>query len=248
MKFIDEKGKLFGKINIIDFMVVMTALILFFFLFLYPIYNKYKSRNSSVVDQQSVKGESLKQQEKEFIDVLIECLFIKLDSHIVEMVEVKDKNVDSDGVVMGEILSLGEITPYMRHINIGERQEVVYKDSGLKQRSVVLKLKVELKDGCIFYNGQHIAENSIFEFKTANYSVQARFISLVDSMPTDFAANMGSDTYFEILERRIASLEEKLDSYISKSKKKINAIEDKIKEDANEEKRNEDERKRKRKR
>lgn len=158
MKIIDEKGRLFGKINIIDFFVIVFLLCLMpMFYFGYRILAK--------------KPPIEMPEEKEFVELEIDCRFIKLEPEILKFISVGDKELDENGETIGEIIGLGEVKPYTYEFIIGEEKEIIKKASDLKQLPARLKLRVVVKENRIYYKGREIKIGSPLEFKTEKYTL-----------------------------------------------------------------------------
>ena len=156
MKIIDEKGRLFGKINVIDFMVIS------FLFFLVPaFYIGYKI----ILEQPKLKVSG-----REFIEIEINCRLIKLKPELLKMISVGEKELDENGEVIGEIISLGQSEPYAYKFDIGEKI-IIKEDALLKQVEAKLKLKAEVKQGRPYYKEREIIIGSSLEFKTDKYEI-----------------------------------------------------------------------------
>ena len=158
MKLIDEKGRLFGKINVIDFLVVLFLLCLMpMFYFGYKIMTKKPMVEAP--------------QKREFVEIIIDCRFIKLKPEVLDAILVGDKELDENGQVIGQIVSLGESKPYMLEFSIGKGQKMVIEDVILKQIEAKVKLKVEVKKDKLYYKDKVIKIASPLDFKTNKYSL-----------------------------------------------------------------------------
>ncbi|GAG14296.1 unnamed protein product, partial [marine sediment metagenome] len=157
MRVIDERGRLFSKINVIDFLVILFLLCLVpAFYFGYKILTK--------------KPEVI-EEEKEFIEVAeIDYKFIKVSPELAKIISIGDKERDEDGQVIGEIVSLGQNMPYKYEFDIGEEQKIIKEDPALKQIEAKLKLKAEVKGGKPYYKDREIKIDSPLEFKTEKYT------------------------------------------------------------------------------
>ena len=159
MRIIDEKGRLFGKINLIDFLVILLLL------FLMPVfYFGYKLVNKKPVI------ESLK---KEFIEIETDCTLIKLEPEVLKVISIGDKEQDESGQVIGEIISLGQSEPYRYEFDIGGEQKITEEDPVLKQVEARLKLMAEVKEDKPYYKDREIRVGLPFEFKTDKYTLNA---------------------------------------------------------------------------
>lgn len=158
MRIIDEKGKIFGKINVIDFLVILFLLVLMpVFYFGYKILTKRPT---------------VEAPEREFIEIEINCRLIKLKPELLTMISVGEKELDENGQVAGEIISLGQSKPYRYEFDIGE-QKIIKKHPALKQIESKLKLRAEAKEGKLYYKDREIKVGSLLEFKTDNFTLTA---------------------------------------------------------------------------
>ena len=73
--------------------------------------------------------------------------------------------------MIGEILSLGQSTPYKYEFDIGENQKITKEDPLLKQIGAKLRLKAEVKQGKPYYKDKEIKIASPIEFKTSKYNL-----------------------------------------------------------------------------
>ncbi len=146
MKCVDEKGRLFGIINVIDFIALL------FFICLVPplIYFGYKI---IVVQQPESLGDRVK-------DVSLNCEMIKLEPDIAAKMSVNDRELNTQGAVIGQIMELGEIEPYE-------------KDALLRQRQALLKLRIEFRGSDLFYKDELVDTYSSLLFKTKKYAAVA---------------------------------------------------------------------------
>lgn len=148
MKLIDEKGRLFGVVNLIDFFVLL------FLLAMVPaFYFGYK-----IIFKKPTVQESF---EKGIKEIKLSCEFIKLRPDIAGLIFVGDAEFDNKGRIIGEIVELGPIEPDK-------------EDPQLKTRSTVLKLKAQFREADLYYKGSVIDYDSEFVFKTSKYSASAK--------------------------------------------------------------------------
>ena len=157
MKLIDEKGRLFGKINVIDFAVIL------FLLCLTPMfYFGYKIFNAKPVTVPEV-----------YIETEVNCKFIKLKPEILKQIEVGDREKDASDATIGEITWLGNSKPYQHRIDIGAGNIEIREDPTLKELPVKLKLKASIDTNSIYYKRMKIFLNSPIEFMTNKYIISA---------------------------------------------------------------------------
>lgn len=139
---IDEKGRVFGIINLIDFLVIA------FLLLMAPlVYFGYK-----VIVMQ--RPQPVRSNIKE---VFLNCQFTRLNPGIAEKIAVGDKEMDARGFVTGEIIELSPV--------IADSMA-----DGLKRRNVYLRLRLEFKEADLFYKDNLILYDSEFVFVTNKYS------------------------------------------------------------------------------
>lgn len=157
MKIIDEKGRLFSKINIIDFLLIL------FLFFLAPMF--YFGYQLFARKPLSFQGEVIQQE--------IDCKFIKLTPEQIKYIAVGDKEFDENGKIIGEIISLDKIEPYVFELNIGSAEKWFKEDPILKQVKAKLRLNVDSRSGSLYYKNSLLSDNSDFEFKADKYRVFA---------------------------------------------------------------------------
>jgi hypothetical protein len=160
MRVLDKQGMLFGKINIIDFLVIV------FVSFLSPIFFfSYKAFEKSRLAAIKEVGK------KEFVYITLKCLFIKLDPRIAKDINLGDQEFDQDKKVVGEIIWLGRVSPYAYELEIGTKEKLTIYNYRFKQIPAVLHLRLEIRGNNIFYNGRQLLNKEPFEFKTDKYKV-----------------------------------------------------------------------------
>ena len=158
LRIIDEKGRLFGKINVIDFLVILFLLCLLpLFYFGYKVFTKNPRMT----------------EEKELIQTEIDYLFIKVSPEVEKIVSIGDRELDGNEQVIGEIISLGQSSPYKYEFDIGGGQKIIKEDLALKQIETELKLTAEVKEEKLYYKDWEIKVNSPIEFKTKRYILTA---------------------------------------------------------------------------
>lgn len=236
MKIIDGKGRLFGKMNIIDFLVIVFLLGLTpMFYFGYKIYNK-KAPEVKVQEQQQ-------KPEKEFIKIMLNCKFIRLKPGTSKMISLGDKEWDSNGNLIGEIVNLGEFSPYIYKFDVGPNHELIRKDPELQQIAVTLKINATVRGKNIYYKDKQISEGGPLEFSPGRYSAEAEGITIikdnyntvVDSISDKTTAQEEKlDTIKKEFELRLSALERRLDSLLEQMTSKISELQNKTSELENE--------------
>lgn len=217
MKIIDEQGRLFGKINLIDFLVIV------FFLSLTPMfYFGYKIFNPKPPHKVN----------KEFIEIKIATKFVKLKPEIVGMITVGDKEKDADGNTIGEIMSISGFNQYEREIEVGPDRRLINKDPGLRQTDVTLRINAEIRDKNIYYKDKQIGENGMFIFSPGKYSVEMEGVTIVKDdynvvVRKQEKSAIEKDNSLDILKDGLNALENKVDSSLSQVKNRLSILEDK---------------------
>lgn len=197
MKVIDEKGRLFGKINVIDFLAILFLLSLTpMFYFGYKIFTPKKRPQAPVA---SVP--------KTICETEMAFILTRLDSKTVELISVGDKEVDTNAEIIGEITSLYKPRPFIHEIDVGNGQKLAQEDHILKEIPATLRLKVELKDNVMYYKNKPIQVNSAIDFKSDKYLVQALLVPPGISSDTIKVKNEIKDILLPSLEQKINNLQ-----------------------------------------
>ena len=159
---IDQRGRLFGKINIIDFLVI---------LFMVAILAAGSFAYKFLTEEPTITTE-----EKFIIEIETNCQFNGIEPEELKLISVGDKEQDTAGQVIGEILSLGESGPYVLEFNIGDGKTIVKEHVSLKQIVAKLKLKAEVKNNALYYKDKVLRIDSPLKFKTSKYTLSGAFI------------------------------------------------------------------------
>lgn len=160
MKIIDENGRLFSKINVIDFLgllLFLSCISIFYFG-----YNKLGQKSEFVT------------KPKEYVEIELRCRIVKINPAILNSISVGDKEFSKDGDPTGEIIWLGESKPYESKLNIGPDSFIVNKNKQFKELPAIIKIKARIggdQEDLLFYKNKQIVLNSSFEFKTVKYSL-----------------------------------------------------------------------------
>ncbi|MFC1674321.1 DUF4330 family protein [Candidatus Omnitrophota bacterium] len=173
MKIIDKQGRLFGKINVIDFAVIL------FLLSITPMfYYGYKlhiaARQTAVETRPRL---SAVEQEKRITEVIYNFVFDKLESDVLKLISVGDKEIDEKGQAIGEILHLEKPEPLIYEITTRKGKKRFKKSPVLNKMSATLKVKVELRQDRLHYKDKPVLLNSPIDFKTDKYQVEAICVS-----------------------------------------------------------------------
>lgn len=156
MSIIDRKGRLFGKINVIDFLVILLLVCI-----LPVFYFGYKITNRPAVNI----------PERKTVEIKTKCRIIEIPQEIAKSILVNDKELDETGQVIGEIIFLGQVKPYTYEFGIGNGEKIIKTDEQLKQIEADLNLKAEIKGDQIYYKNKLIRIDLPLEFKTNKYEL-----------------------------------------------------------------------------
>lgn len=177
MRIIDERGMLFGKINIIDFLVIIFLFGLTpFFYFGYKIFVKKPPVNiQEVVVPREVVSEELN---KNIIEIELPFDLVKLTPGIVKLISLGDKEFDDKGQDIAEIIHLDKFEPQVYRIDLGsgQDQDLLKKDPILQHVLATLKIKAELKQNNIYYKDKQIVIDNPINFRTDKYQVEAFYV------------------------------------------------------------------------
>ena len=166
MKIIDAKGRLLGKVNVIDFLAIIFLLSLTpMFYYGYKIFYK----NPAATAMQGVQT-----QKEEFIETKLSFVFKKISPQVLSFISAGDKEINKDKEIVGEILSLGEASPYNYEVAIGSAKKAI-ADPLLKDLAVTLRIKAQLRQNSLYYKDKQISDNSTIDFVTDKYKVEALY-------------------------------------------------------------------------
>ena len=219
MKIIDEKGRLLGKINAIDFLVII------FFLSLTPMFYfgyKISHKKPSALEIQNVEA-----QKKKFIETELGFVFKKIDPQTTSLISSGDKEINGNNGILGEILSLGEVRPFYYEVVIGSNKKAI-ADSVFKDLPVTLRIQAEVRQNNLYYKDRQINENSIINFVTDKYTLEALYMPTL--LENNNRAEDVSDS-IKIIEQKQKEIEyevSKLQNKISFSNEKISSLENRI--------------------
>lgn len=208
MKIIDEKGKLLGKINVIDFLVLLFFLSLTpMFYFGYKIFNKKPPQNTPAPIAPIIEAP------KTFLETELNFILNKLEPETVRLILKGDQEVNEKGEVIAEIISLGKTLPLTYEFDLGDQQKLMKDDPVLKKIPARLKIKVEYKDTALYYKGKPIKANSMIDFVTGKYTLEALCsprVSAVELPETDSVLKKYLAKSDEIADVLLPSLEQKI--------------------------------------
>lgn len=162
MKIIDEQGRLFGKINLIDFLVM-----LFLFSLIPIFYLGYTILTKKPLELN---------ERKEYVFIEIPCNLIKISPETLKLIKVGDKAIDKEHIPAGEITWIGGSRPYIHKFyidNADKDHPLLVENKALRDLSVRLTLRAEIKADSLYYNNKQILVGSSLDFKTDKYKVEA---------------------------------------------------------------------------
>ena len=207
MKIIDEKGKLFGKINVIDFLVLLFFLCLTpMFYFGYKIFNKKPPQNTPAPIVPIIESP------KTFIETELNFILNKLEPETARLILKGDREVNEKGEVIAEIISLGRILPVTYEIDMGDQQKLIKDDPALKKIPALLKIRAEFRDNTLYHKGKPIKANSVIDFVTGKYKLEALYLPETGSVLKKDAAKSDEikDVILPSLEQKISLLNQEI--------------------------------------
>lgn len=220
MRLIDQKGMLLGRINIIDFLVIV---------FLISIAPMFYSGYKIFKNNPNIKIQTRQETKKQFVEIELDSTFIKLKPEVAKIIAVGDKQFDDSGKPIGEIIEVGKISPHLDEFSIGTVGRMVKEDLIMKQVPVKLRIKAENREGDLYYGNSHsqIVNNLPSEFITDKY--RAFFLPLfnkeINTIMTDIKG-VELEQRLNIIENKLNGLDDKINNIELNSKvTKINNIE-----------------------
>lgn len=173
MRIIDKNGRIFGKINVIDFLVIIF--LMSFTPMLSLVYNIFRKKPVRPPRLPTISSISSAQKTAEFLDIELNCNFVNLTKETLKLIKIGDYQLIAEGEKIGEIIWIGESSPLMRRLDIGSKfiEIPVQTEIDLFQIPVKLKIKVEIAGDRLYYNGRMVADNNPIVFKTIDYEAEA---------------------------------------------------------------------------
>ena len=164
MRFIDEKGRLFGKVNIIDFLVIA-----FLFSLAPMVYFGYKLFNRPIAPVSTPIN----------FTIDLYCRLQDLTPEQLKFISVGDILLDDAGNNIGEVLSIEEPSVHSYAVDLGGGNIVSRQDPN--RRQVLLKARVlcEIINDAFFYKGEKILIGSKVNLKTNKYTSEG----IIESEP-----------------------------------------------------------------
>lgn len=168
MKIIDEKGRLLGRINVIDFLALFLAVSM-----LLIFYSGYRTLS---------KKKTAQEKPQEYVQIELRCKFLKVGPEMFELIAVGDKEIGLDGELMAEIAWIGESRAYQHKISIDSNNSWIYEDRKYKELDIVLNVRARLGIGeaSLFFKDKQITYNSAIEFSTPKYTLNVLPVSILN--------------------------------------------------------------------
>lgn len=162
MQIIDREGRLFGKINLIDFIVI------FFIFALLPVmflgYRIIKKRNDSII----------KEEVKNFSEIELNFMLSGLNPEVGRQIKTgNDIEAEADSELIGKIISVGAPIQHKDYFNLGGGEFILGKDCGLIDLPVKVRINLENKDSYLYYKDRQILINSLLILKVNKHIVTA---------------------------------------------------------------------------
>ncbi len=163
MKIVDEKGMIFGKINVVDFIVIL------FLLFLTP----------TIYFGQKMLGS--KKPQKEEIAIQVGVKFLNVLVELADVMKEGDVKKDSAGRVVGTLTKIvSRESPAIFSLSVKDSQFVMSPDTYSQSRDIIaeLNLKCREQDGALYFDTYVIKIGSPILFSTDLYDIQGTIISI----------------------------------------------------------------------
>ena len=164
MKFIDEKGKVFGKINFFDFLVIL------FLVGLMPIFyfgNKALSRRTDIRDFKTIS-----------VKVKFTSIIPELANVLREGDAVKNSNGDTMGILKKVISNAPSGAISINQLNIRTNDYLLVPNPSAKDVVCLFELCCAEEKGYLSFNGYVVKIGSNVVLSTDNYDVQGIVIDV----------------------------------------------------------------------
>jgi len=141
MRLVDDKGRLFGKINVIDLFVIVVILSFASVLYFgYKITAKAPHREAKIAEN---------------VPVEVQVTFIDVIPELASIMKVGDDDADSSGKTSYRLLKIFEVAPYQMNITAGDK--IVAADNpARKQVRAKIELSCNRESDGLYYKGQLI--------------------------------------------------------------------------------------------
>lgn len=164
---IDENGKIFGKLNIVDLVIfIFFVSLLPMFFFGYSLYQKSTVKNYPTLLRSNVEFRTQ-----------VHCDFLELDEPLIEKINIGDQETDEKGRMIARIIQLEDPVSYQEVVDASQDFKLTLTSENLKQRRAILDTLVHRSNGRAVYKMSHrIMVGEIFPFKTHDYEVKCRVV------------------------------------------------------------------------
>lgn len=159
MKIIDENGMLFGRLNIIDFMVI-----LFLISFIPVLYLGYKLTTRDI--------------DTKVRQVSIQVNFQEIIPELAKVIKVGDVDKDSFGKVAGRLSDISEARPSEITVLRMEDEVITKVSNSKKDMSGRFDIVCKEKNAGIYYKDQIIKIGKEFTFSTDIYVITGKIVDI----------------------------------------------------------------------
>lgn len=158
MKLIDGKGKIFGKINLFDFLVI---------LFLVGLIPVFYLGNKALLKRTDVK---------DFKMIPIQVKFTSIIPELANALHEGDVIKNSDGEAIGVLKRVISNAPSeaisINQLNIRTNDYLLVPNPSAKDVVCLFKLNCTEEKGCLFFNGYTVKIGSNLILSSDNYDIQ----------------------------------------------------------------------------
>ena len=159
MRVIDDKGRIFGRINVIDFAIVAFAL-----MFIPMAYFGYKAFRAGYGPGQRW--------------VEVEAKFSELEPELAAVIIKGDVADDIFNKKCGEVLEIKETKPSEVALLVDNRSMAILSHPYKKDVRVLLNILCAKKAGILFYNESPVRIGGMLDFSTDLYTVNGKVLSI----------------------------------------------------------------------
>ncbi len=156
MTIIDGKGRLFGIINILDFIVLVCILIfIFMFSFGYKLFKQNTKTQPKVVETE------------------LTCMVKGITPETLQNLQKDPALLDPLNKTLGTIVSVGDTWPYQTSIDLGKGEEQILADPILINAQLTIRIKAELRDKSLFIHDFPILADIPMPLRTSSCAFSA---------------------------------------------------------------------------
>lgn len=176
MELIDEKGRLFEKINVIDFLVVLLLISLTPLL-----YYGYKIGSYTPPPPSPSSITPIISQEFEK-NILVYVLFKNLPEEYAKKIAANDRELESNGKIVAQIKKIERIEPNVISVGKGTEKPFSIIDNSRKKVFVKMFLNSKiLSNNQLLFKGKPLSINRLIKFKTDQYIIEGIIIEILPS-------------------------------------------------------------------